>query len=494
MFKLFLSSVLFVSTLNAIDLNKVKEEVLNYVDGLDHPNREKNNKFSQNLAVTGKAVHTHITIYNDGLAMVSEEKNVTIASPGNVQIMYSDVSSKVDLSSVSMHFDKNVTLYSQRYAYDIVNFNSLLHKYLGKYILYTTGKEDKKQKRATLLATNPVIVKDLKTGNIFTPFKVFFENIPEDMAVTPTLFWNVSTKAKALKIKLEYLSDAIIWKSDYNLYLNTNKKLDFNSWITVENNSGTSYKDVNITIVTGKVKQVIHKDENGTKHNEEKTEVVTKLEKQEAESYALYEVPHHESLRNKEQKQIAFIRAKGVSYSEYLLNDKVYDFTDGNTTVLHFSKMVSFENTSDNHLGFALPEGVVRLYRYDTLFSKRFIGSVKVPDLETGKTVALKVGSREDIVGEEEMTSFVETEGKKKAVYTIKLKNASSESLRIRLQRTIPDQAGEVYVKDSCQKTCTKVKLSELSTRYNIALKAGQIYALEIQYVIKKATAKRLKP
>ena len=151
MIKILFLLLFIVSQIFAVNFATYKEDFIAYIDKLDHPNRDRKNLFSTNLALVGNAYNTHITIYSDGLAMIWEEKNVSIAIPGNIKVMYSDVASKMDFSSVSMHFDKNVTLLSQRYAYDTVNFSSLLNKYIGKYILYNEGEKDKKIKRQNCL-------------------------------------------------------------------------------------------------------------------------------------------------------------------------------------------------------------------------------------------------------------------------------------------------------------------------------------------------------
>ena len=484
MFKLLLIFSFIISNTSAIDFKALKEDIYTYIDGLDHPNRDKRNKFSKNLEIAGDARNTKITIYSVGLAMVSEEKNVTIARPGNVNIMYSGIPSAVDLSSVSMVFDKNVTLYSQRYAYDVVNFSSLLHRYLGKYVLYIDAENDVKQKKATLLAMDPIIVQDLKSGHIFTPFKVFFENIPEDMAVTPTLFWDVHTKAKELEIKLEYLTDKIQWKSDYNLYLKENHLFDLDSWITISNNSGASYKDANITIVTGKIKQVPVKEGNNTVEVEKKALDNIELTKTSNSEYALYKVPHIEELNHKEEKQISFIHGRSIAYHEYLLHEENYDLNDTNLSEICFSKILAFKNSSTNHLGTALPQGVVRIYHNDTLSNKRFLGSTNINNIKVDDMVELNVGESQALIGEEKVISS-ETEGLQKHItYTIKLKNASDETKTVKLKRSLKDKVGEVRVEDSCQKQCEKERIDTLVNLYTITLTPRQIYELEIKYLI----------
>ncbi len=492
MFKFLLVFLVFIVNCYAIDFEVLKENIMIYIDSLDHPNKEIGNKFSKNLAITGEAYNTHITIYSVGFAMVSEEKNVHIEKPGNVKIMYSDVPSAVDLSSISMVFDKNVTLYSQKYAYDVVNFASLLKRHIGKYVLYINSQKDKEQKKATLLATDPIIVQDIKSENIFAPFKVFFENIPEDMAVTPTLFWDIKTEAKELGIRLEYLTDKITWRSDYNLYLKENKVFDLNSWITISNNSGASYTDANITIVTGTVKKIQTKESNKTLEMEKTVLETTNVTEKSANEYSLYPVPHIKELKNKEEKQISFIHGDKIKYHVYLFNDKTYDLSDSNTSTIHFSKVLAFENTKANQLGSALPQGKVRIYKYNTLSSKRFLGSTTVNNIKENETVELSMGETSDVIGEERVTFATQDAFKKHIIYVIKLKNSSNRNVHVKLKRTLTDKVGEVHIEDSCKEQCKKEKINNLSYLYNIQLKTNQIYEFEIRYLINtKANIKK---
>jgi len=490
MVKRFLILILLISQSQALDFHSLKKRIVEYVGSLDHPNRDTSNTFSKNLAIAGEAHHTTITIYSAGLAIISEEKNVTLDHGGNVKLMYKDVPSKVDLSSVSMIFDHNVTLYSQKYAYDVVNYESLLRRYVGKYILYIGEKGDKKQKKATLLATKPIIVKDAKNGTIFTPYKVFFENIPEDMAVTPSLFWDLRTDATSLVIKLEYLTHAISWKSDYNLYLKSDKLFNLNSWITASNHSGASYKDAKITVVTGKVKQVKHaSDQNKTKQAEiqPQPEKIDHLQDSNRSRYSAYVIPHRENLQNKEEKQIVFIRKKGISYAQYLLNEKVYRFDEENLTKLSFSKVLAFKNSQTNHLGISLPQGVVRVYNYRTggLTGHRFIGSTTMQDIKKDELVELRIGEAEGVVADEQLMTHTSTPKEQTIRYRIRIKNSKERAREIKLKRSIPAQVEKVTIQDNCKAPCQRKKLSDLSLIYTVDLNVGETYELDITYRLK---------
>jgi len=132
----------------------------------------------------------------------------------------------------------------------------------------------------------------------------------------------------------------------------------------------------------------------------------------------------------------------------------------------------------------ALPQGIVRIYNYDTLSNKRFIGSTNINNIKNDEVVELAVGETAEVIGEERVISS-DTDGFKKHItYMIKLKNASAKSKVVKLKRELKDKVGEVIVNDSCQKQCEKETINELGNLYTIELGPNQIYELEIKYII----------
>jgi hypothetical protein len=155
-----------------------------------------------NLAITSAPKEVALTLYGSNLAMITEKRSVEIEKPGQVKLMYPGVPSSIDTSSILASFSEPVRLYSQNYSYDVISYSSLLKYHLGKTIHYIEKKDSVEIKEGTLLATNPLLVRERNFGVIFTPYQIFFPDIPREMAVKPSLFWNIETRAKALDIGL----------------------------------------------------------------------------------------------------------------------------------------------------------------------------------------------------------------------------------------------------------------------------------------------------
>ena len=74
----------------------------------------------------------------------------------------------------------------------------------------------------------------------------------------PTLNWLLqSDKAGAQDAEISYITDGIGWKADYVALVNKDDSaLDLTGWVTLNNQSGATYKDAKLTLMAGDVRRV----------------------------------------------------------------------------------------------------------------------------------------------------------------------------------------------------------------------------------------------
>ena len=439
---------------------------------------------SENLAVANSPKSISLTIYNKNLAMINEERKATIDHPGKVKLMYPGIPSAIDTSSVIASFRQNATLFSQNYSFDVISYDSLLKYHLGKTINYIEKKDSVEIKDGTLLATSPLLVRERNFGVIFTPYQVFFPDIPKDMAVKPSLFWNLKTDARVLDIKLKYLSKGLSWKSDYTVDLIDDHALELNSWITISNNSGASYRDANITVLAGEVNlpEPQYNRRVYAKRAMAASEDSGNIQNEAFSGYHIYKIPFRESIKDKERKQISFIRKKGINYQKYALNTEIVYFNNFGERKLQFDQIVAFKNSKKNHLGIPLPRGIVRVYKEDAGHISRFVGASTIRDIPKDEKVKLKIGKYFDIVGKERVTDYKETRTEKHISYEITLSNHGEKSEVVKLKKSIPANRGKLTVTDSCGKGCSKEKLNAFTNEYTLHLKPDESYTMTVKY------------
>ena len=392
----------------------------------------------------------------------------------------------IDTSSVLASFSQPVKLYSQNYSYDVISYNSLLKYHLGKPIIYIETKTSKEPKKGILLATNPILVKEEKSGVIFTPFKFFFPNIPREMAIKPSLFWNIETQASQLDIDLHYLTRGMKWKSDYTINLSNKKLLDLNSWITITNNSGATYEDANISVLAGEVK-LSHDLETPklyAKRRATKSALSTEqnIQSQALLGYHIYHIPFKESIKDKEKKQISFIEKRAISYERYAESKERFYFSNFGEKRVIFDQVIEFKNSKANHLGIPLPQGNIRVYQKDEGGRSRFVGANTISNIPKDESVKITLGKHFDIVGKEKVVAFKQTNSEKHITYTMTINNHSKKEQLIKLQKNIPINQGKLTITDNCKEQCSKKHSNAFATEYTLLLQPNEEYNLTISY------------
>jgi hypothetical protein len=441
----------------------------------------------ENLAITGSPKQIKLTIYGNNLVMVQEQRSVTLEKAGKVKLMYPGVPTSIDTSSILAHFSQPVKLYSQNYSFDVISYASLLKYHLGKQINYIEKEDSIEIKEGTLLATNPLLVQERNFGVIFKPYQVFFPKIPRDMAVKPSLFWNIETQATSLDITLKYLAHGMSWKSDYTIALHDDGTLDLNSWITISNHSGAAYADANITVLAGDVNVPKPMDRRRVR----KTVIAyaataDAVESEDFSGYHIYHIPFRETIKDKEKKQIAFIEKSAIAYEKYGLSRAEVYFSSFGERKLHFDQVISFQNSQANQLGIPLPRGTIRVYSEDKSGTSRFVGASQIANIPKDEEVKLTIGKYFDIVGTERVSDYRETRKEAHITYHITLKNHSERKERIKIEKRIPVNRGKLTITDNCQAPCSRNRLDAFSSEYTIDLDANKAYELTVTYDLLK--------
>ena len=75
--------------------------------------------FSQETTKIQKSENLSLTIYNNNLAMINEERSLNIKKDGTQKLIYEGIHSSVIFESIIPYFSKHTTLYSQNYHYYI---------------------------------------------------------------------------------------------------------------------------------------------------------------------------------------------------------------------------------------------------------------------------------------------------------------------------------------------------------------------------------------
>ena len=205
-----------------------------------------------------------VTVYNQNFGLVREVRRMKLGT-GKVELAFADVAEHLQPETVSIRAlgtGNPLSVLEQNYRYDLLSPNNLLDKYVGKKIKvyrYNEKLGREEQVDAEVLAFNngqPV----LKVNGEVTygmPGRFAFPEVPENLIPEPTLVWLLDSKQAEQEVEVSYLTGNMSWRSDYVLVVNADdSKGDLTGWVTLDNQSGTSFEHATLKLVAGDVQKI----------------------------------------------------------------------------------------------------------------------------------------------------------------------------------------------------------------------------------------------
>jgi len=382
-----------------------------------------------------------ITVYNNNLGVVKDLRTIDIAS-GTSTIKLTDVAQYIDPTSVHIGIDGEVL--EQNYQYDLVSIDKILKKYLDKNIQLINEKGELLEGTLLTAYGNQIVLKREDGGLLMLPntnkYQISVGELPDGLITKPTLVWMVnSPKSGEQDVEVSYQTSGMNWHAEYVVVLNKDDdKLDLNSWVSVDNNSGATFKNAKLKLIAGDVNLV------QPQHNRlYKAEMLmdmaaapsSQFEEKSFFEYHIYNMQRNTTLRNSETKQISLFEADNVTANKkfYYKGGSYYrNNSNGKVAVI-----IEFENNVSNNLNVPMPKGKVRVYKSDG-DALEFIGEDMIDHTSKKETVKLKIGEAFDIVVKE-----VQTDHKKISTnvyeqkYEITIKNKKDENIVVDVERAL---------------------------------------------------------
>lgn len=363
-----------------------------------------------------------VTVYNNNLGLVKDTRTIRLPK-GAGELRFMDVASAimpVTVHAQSLKTPQNFTILEQNYEYDLINSSKLMDKYVGKKIKivdWNKFQDRKEVVEATLLSNNrgPIykINDEIYLGHPGTPV---LPKLPENLIAKPTLTWLFeSGKTGPQDIEVSYLTRNMTWKADYVVVVNKDDtSADVSGWVTLDNKSGTIYRQARLKLVAGEVHRVAQDAGRMVPAAPAALEMrrakADQFQEKAFFEYHIYDLQRRTTLKDKQTKQISLLEADGVKINKELL---VYGLKSWFTRQYReqnpkqpVAVYIKFKNSKDNSLGMPLPAGIMRLYKQDQDGSSQFIGEDKIDHTPKDEEVKLKIGEAFDVVAERVQTDF----------------------------------------------------------------------------------------
>jgi hypothetical protein len=341
-----------------------------------------------------------VTIYNNNLALIQDVRELDIAQ-GNSRVEFPDVSAQIQPQTLSFNA-AGTTIIEQNFDYDLLTPTKMMEKAIGQTVTLlrtnpATGIETRERAKVLSTAGGVVIqigdrIEVLRDDGL--PVRVIFDRVPPNLRARPTLSVNVdSPRAGRRPVSLRYLSRGMGWQADYvALYNERDNTIDMQGWVTLTNNTGTTFRNADTLLVAG--------DPSGSGGRNFGSRGVTRAGTQTANrerlgDYYLYPISGRTTIANAQTKQVSFLDVQGVPAR------KVYsasaDWQQNDDSPSNVSSELAFSTSRDQGLGDALPAGAVRFYQRDSQGTPQFIGENSIGHTPMGSELSLETGDAFDI-------------------------------------------------------------------------------------------------
>ncbi|MBI3550368.1 MAG: DUF4139 domain-containing protein [Elusimicrobia bacterium] len=412
--------------------------------------------------LTSGAGAMEVTVYNQNLGLVTETRSFALKSGAN-DIKVNDVAAQIDPTSVhfkSLTAPDAVTVVEQNFEYDLINQDKLLEKYLGKEIelerFLGVGGDRREVVKGTLLSHRGGSKVIQANGKIYLnpPGNPVLPELPEGLISKPTLLWQLAArKGGTHSCEISYLTAGMGWHADYVLSLSPkDDAIDLNAWVTIDNNSGATYKDARLKLVAGDV----HRAQppmapmamaGRMASMAESADAAPQFRENAFFEYHMYTLQRPTTLKESETKQIEMASAQeapvkklfiydgasgyGADYNEYTRSDPNYGIAGQKKVWV----MLEFKNSKDNKLGMPLPAGRIRVYKKQDDGALGFVGEDNIDHTPKDEKVRVRMGNAFDVVGERKRSNFLSDARKRwfEESFEIKLRNHKSEDITVRV-------------------------------------------------------------
>ncbi|ANK13806.1 DUF4139 domain-containing protein [Erythrobacter neustonensis] len=342
-----------------------------------------------------------LTIYNNNLALVQDVRNLAIAQ-GNIRIELPDVSAQIRPETLSFAA-AGTTIVEQNFDYDLLTPAKLMEKAVGQTVTLlrtnpATGTETRERAKVLSVAGGTVIqigerIEVLRDDGL--PVRVIFDRVPPGLRARPTLSVSLdSARGGTRPVSLRYLTGGLGWSADYvALYNEGAGTIDMQGWVTLTNNTGTTFHKADTVLVAG------NPSGGGNGYGYNQRGVVRPgtqaAARERLGDFYLYPISGRTTVANDQTKQVSFLDVQAVPAR------KIYAATAGfqqnDEEARNVQSRIAFSSSRDQGLGDALPAGTVRFYQRDRENTPQFIGENAIGHTPMGSELSLVTGDAFDI-------------------------------------------------------------------------------------------------
>ena len=430
-----------------------------------------------------------LTIYNQDFAVVRQHLLLDLKS-GENQVSVNDITMHLEPDSIILRdpIGKHaVRVLEQDYRADPVSEALLLSLYEGKTIDFEVSTTQGIQTIRGKVIRSGYVPHNASAMNLYgqqyyqaqvavaseqpiievngqlrfsLPGMPIFPTLTDDTILKPRLEWLLATdKAGKFPAEFSYITGGMTWQADYNIVAPEKGDLvDVVGWVTMDNQTGKTFENARIKLMAGDVNKIQQRSNGRPSASLRRNgwscalgDIGPPVTEKTFDEYHLYTLERTTTLRDRETKQVEFIRAPGVGTKQIYIYDGVKidsnrynnwnwdnirnDHSYGTESNPKIWVMREFRNSDANHLGMPLPKGRVRFYRRNDDGQIEFTGENTIEHTPHDETVRIYTGNAFDLAGERRRSDYIVDNNKRTASesFEIKVRNHKKEPVEVRV-------------------------------------------------------------
>ncbi len=323
----------------------------------------------------------------------------------------------------------------QNYEFDLVSADKLLDKYIDRDIAVVTREGDTLKGKllsfdGSYLSLQTAAGIDLvpRVGHIKD---IQFSALPSGLLTRPTLVWLVDGKKTGKQlVRVAYAAGRMNWHVDYRARVNqAADKMDIAGWVTVTNETGTTFKDTQVKLMAGDLHLVPKRQDAFVQPLPELGVLVEGrgalgiLEKSFAD-FHLYELGRKTTITDHATKQIELLNIEGIPVV------RKYAAHANETRV---AVLLEFKNSDQTvkGLGIPLPKGSIRVLQAGADGNAEFVGQDAIDHTPKDEQVRVRLGYAFDLKVQRTTLATRMTKEKEYLDQQVKLRNHKAEAVMV---------------------------------------------------------------
>ncbi len=360
-----------------------------------------------------------LTIYNQNFGIVREVRPIALREGLNI-VRFEGVAAQIDPTSLAIKSrlaPGALTVREQNYQYDLIGTQSVLDAAVGQRVQLLRRIGDQTVVESGVLLSQPGQgrIVQLDDGRVLVDpqGEIVLQEMPGGLVSRPSLLWHlVAARGGTHPTEVSYMTDGIGWRANYVAVVNEGETaVDLTGWVTLDNQSGATYRDAQLQLMAGEVRRVEPQRPQPLMRAQMMEDAVALSKGFEEESffeYHLYTLDGKTTIANRETKQMTLLSAPGAGVRRRLVFDQQAPWvayqrrrpgSGAATTETSAAIVVELDNTQANRMGMPLPAGTVRVYKADARGHLQFLGEDEIGHTPRDEKVRLYIGDAFDVVG-----------------------------------------------------------------------------------------------